>query len=73
MPELEDETVEQLQEMLELLDRYPGITDSAAFRIGAWAEGTLLPSDSTFSKATRKEQAGILIQWFKDMLEKYGN
>lgn len=65
----DDETVEQLQEMLELLDRYPQIRDSAAEEIIAWAEKRMLyDGDTAFNRATRKEQAGIFINWLKAMI-----
>jgi len=61
-----DETVEQLQEILELLDRYI-IGPHTIEVIADWLDGNSSPG-SGFATRPRKESAELIINWFKDQI-----
>jgi hypothetical protein len=70
IPQLSDpdqETVEQLQEMLELLDLFPGIRQHSIDVIGDWLDHNS-PEGSAFKVRARKESAALIIDWLRDQI-----
>jgi hypothetical protein len=67
IPDPNDETAEQLQEILELLNRFTGIKPESMEVIGDWIEGKS-PPGSTFATRERNLSADIIISWFKDQI-----
>ena len=63
----DDETPEQLEEILELLDTYVNITTQAITAISNWVDGD--SSSVTLADHTRKEAASSLIGWFHERIE----
>jgi hypothetical protein len=62
-----DETVEQLQEILELLDRYDQIRPHTMEVIADWIDHNSSPGTG-FATRPRKESAELIINWFKDQM-----
>jgi hypothetical protein len=66
-PDADVETVEQLQEMLELLDQFPEIADHSISVIWGWLDGDDNAARS-FAGRPRKESAAVINQWFRDRI-----
>jgi hypothetical protein len=62
-----DETVEQLEEMLRLLDQFPEIADHSVNVIWGWLEGDVNAA-SAFAGRPRRESADVINQWFRDRI-----
>jgi hypothetical protein len=64
-----DETVGQLQVILDILNEYPDITDKALFAIGQWiALEQVSGYSSKFNSLNRYDQAECLIQGLNEQL-----
>jgi hypothetical protein len=62
------ETINQLELIAELLDRYPEITSAAAAVIYDWLEGNNQYTNDSWVNMTRHQQAQQFIEWFEDQI-----
>lgn len=62
------ESLLQLEQMINLLDRYPQITAAAAAVIYDWLEGETTYTNENWVGMTRHQQAQQFIEWFEDRI-----
>ena len=66
------ETILQLEQIINLLDRYPEITSAAAAVIYDWLEGKDAYTSENWVNMTRHTQAQQFIEWFEDQINSRG-
>jgi hypothetical protein len=62
------ETINQLEQIIELLDNYPEITSAAAAVIYDWLNGKDAYTNDNWVNMTRHQQAQQFIEWFEDQI-----
>jgi hypothetical protein len=67
------ETINQLQQIIDLLDDYPTITSAAAAVIYDWLEGNDAYTNENWVNMTRHQQAQQFIEWFEDQIKSGSN